>query len=93
MPSFGGNGTKILSLADAIAHILERHIKGDQPALDLGFESKKKEEKEENKTVLPDIQQSIADNGNAPECPECGGILEMGEGCMLCRGCGFSRCG
>jgi len=98
MPSFGGNGTKILSLADAIAHILERHISGDQAQLDLGATEKKDNKDEPGLAEEPhapssNITQSIADNGNAPECPECGGILEMGEGCMMCRGCGFSRCG
>jgi ribonucleoside-diphosphate reductase alpha chain len=96
MPSFGGNGTKILSLADAIAHILEKHIKGDQPTLDLGFEAKDKSAQgglEVEKKVDSSPTQSMADHGNAPECPTCGGVLEMAEGCMLCRGCGFSRCG
>ncbi|MFH1380190.1 MAG: vitamin B12-dependent ribonucleotide reductase [bacterium] len=30
--------------------------------------------------------------GACPECPDCGGMLEFGEGCMVCRGCGYSRC-
>jgi ribonucleoside-diphosphate reductase alpha chain len=28
----------------------------------------------------------------APECPECGGLLEWGEGCTICRSCGYSQC-
>lgn len=36
---------------------------------------------------------SIADLGYAPECPDCSNVLEMGEGCMICRVCGYSKCG
>jgi len=35
---------------------------------------------------------SIANLGVAPECPECGNILAMSEGCMMCHGCGYSKC-
>ncbi|GEM_PF-73206 len=28
----------------------------------------------------------------APECPECGGLLELVEGCTVCRSCGYSQC-
>jgi len=28
----------------------------------------------------------------APECPECGGLLEWVEGCAVCRSCGYSQC-
>ena len=87
MPSFNGGGQKILSLADAIAHILEKHTKGNQAQLNFGLSDIKVQ------VLAHSIQQSIADNGNVPECPQCGGILQMAEGCMLCNGCGFSRCG
>ncbi|MFQ5492672.1 MAG: adenosylcobalamin-dependent ribonucleoside-diphosphate reductase [Candidatus Dojkabacteria bacterium] len=31
--------------------------------------------------------------GDLLECPECSGDLEYAEGCILCRGCGYSKCG
>ena len=93
MPSFNGGGVKILSLADAIAHVLERHISGDQAQLDLGVAEAKNDAPVAPTAHVEQPKQSMADNGYAPECPTCGGVLEMAEGCMLCRGCGFSRCG
>jgi ribonucleoside-diphosphate reductase alpha chain len=27
-----------------------------------------------------------------PECPDCGGLVEYLEGCVICRGCGYSKC-
>ncbi|NQU99725.1 MAG: hypothetical protein HQ538_03220, partial [Parcubacteria group bacterium] len=36
---------------------------------------------------------SLADMGHAPECPDCGNMLEFSEGCILCRSCGYSKCG
>ncbi len=41
---------------------------------------------------VPTVSDSIANAGVAPECPDCGGILAMAEGCMTCFGCGYSKC-
>lgn len=29
---------------------------------------------------------------NRPRCPDCGGPLVHGEGCICCPICGFTRC-
>jgi len=97
MPSFGTNGDKIYSLADAIGKVLERHSKGEQATLKLGDAVPPKaavsEEDAHNAVAaVENAMASIADHGHAPECPSCGGMLEMSEGCQLCRGCGFSKC-
>jgi ribonucleoside-diphosphate reductase alpha chain len=34
--------------------------------------------------AMPDISRE--------HCPDCGGMLEHEEGCVLCRGCGYSQC-
>ena len=28
-----------------------------------------------------------------PECPECGSMVSFAEGCVVCRSCGYSKCG
>ena len=28
-----------------------------------------------------------------PECPECGAMVSFAEGCVVCRSCGYSKCG
>lgn len=89
MPAFGPNGTKVLSLADAIAQVLERHVKGDQVQLNLTYP----QVKTEHITPVMTKPQSVANHGYAPECPECGGDLVMSEGCQTCHGCGYSKCG
>ncbi|MDO8429948.1 MAG: adenosylcobalamin-dependent ribonucleoside-diphosphate reductase [bacterium] len=101
MPVMTNKGT-VLSLPDAIGQILEEHMKylrGETPKL----EEAKTETLEEhmNKEVLVAVaaaakispkKKSMADFGMMPGCPDCGNMLEMAEGCMSCKGCGFSRC-
>ncbi|MFA6381769.1 MAG: vitamin B12-dependent ribonucleotide reductase [Candidatus Buchananbacteria bacterium] len=100
MPSWSEGGM-ILSLPDAIAQILERHITQNQPALGLEFHNGSHVSKDSMNKAVPaakngnglNIKRTIADYGEAPECPECGNILEIAEGCLKCRSCGFSKCG
>ena len=43
--------------------------------------------------VKSSVTPSIADTGMVPECPDCGNIIEFVEGCLMCRACGYSKCG
>ncbi|MBI4433866.1 adenosylcobalamin-dependent ribonucleoside-diphosphate reductase [Candidatus Uhrbacteria bacterium] len=43
--------------------------------------------------IAPQVpKRSLANVGWAPECPTCGTLLQFQEGCMSCRGCGYSKC-
>jgi ribonucleoside-diphosphate reductase alpha chain len=91
-----GEGGSILSCPDAIGRALERYTK-DQVSTRQHNHNKPK-----SAPVQPTVGYTSSDcakGGNTnhlglcPECPDCGGLLEFGEGCAFCRGCGFSKCG
>jgi ribonucleoside-diphosphate reductase alpha chain len=106
-PTWGEDGKMILSLPDAIAQILEKHLNRAQPNLALEFKDKKEPEVEnkEEQIALAQMsngfsktandmpsQKQMADYGEAPVCTECGGMLEFTEGCLKCPNCGYSKC-
>jgi ribonucleoside-diphosphate reductase alpha chain len=80
------NGKSILSCSDAIAGVLERVAKYARnqsvPASD---------EAKEESHVSDEAGEKI--KNVAGQCPECGSLLLFQEGCLICPGCGFSRCG
>ncbi|MFA5073733.1 MAG: vitamin B12-dependent ribonucleotide reductase [Nitrospirota bacterium] len=85
-----GEGGSILSCPDAIGRALERYTKES-----MG--SHRHDHKQKPAAQLMDYaSQPSGENRNhlglCPECPDCGGLLEFGEGCAFCRGCGFSKC-
>jgi len=87
MPTVSKLGV-IHSLPDAISKILAVHTKQGQTQL-TEFE----EPTNQAKLDAGKSKDSIADAGVLPECPECSGILEISEGCVVCHNCGFSKCG
>lgn len=86
-PSIGKEGF-IVSCSDAIGKVLERNIEKS-----LGLKAMSGNGKSDTENVPRATENSKADIGFCPDCPDCGSLLEFGEGCMLCKNCGFSRCG
>ncbi|MHA2328484.1 MAG: TSCPD domain-containing protein [Candidatus Hodarchaeales archaeon] len=91
-PTFGSEGP-VLSCADAVAKSVERFLKNysknDNGKDTVGEDSQSLETKNENETLY----LTHITSGLRPECPECGNIVEHSEGCILCRVCGYSKCG
>jgi len=98
-PGWGDMGRQILSCPDAIGLALERYMKD---ALGRAKERQDDEQAGGEEAIMPTVAYVSSDCtsgenhnhlGICPECPDCGGLLEFGEGCAVCRGCGFSKCG
>lgn len=87
-------GEMILSLPDAIGQILEKHMKQSQNKLDLQWGTGEQTiGSQPTRLVLEKATGGMIDNGFAPACLDCGGVLAFQEGCAKCGACGFSRCG
>ena len=70
-------GHAILSCGDAIASVLEKHVKKEGTAGNPEAPSRD-----------PEMVKSLAG-----QCPDCGGPLIYQEGCNICLACGFTKCG
>lgn len=87
-PSWG-NGGRILSCSDAIARAIEQKLS-----------SVKEVEQKQEKTSdgFEDMQSALKKSSLSVSnivgvCPDCGAALHHIEGCNVCRGCGYSKCG
>jgi ribonucleoside-diphosphate reductase alpha chain len=89
-----GEGGSILSCPDAIGRALERYTKDG-----MSYRQHHKVKAAVAQQMIANSSSDCAKGGSknllglCPECPDCGGLLEFGEGCAFCRGCGFSKCG
>lgn len=93
-PTFSSEGP-ILSCADAVAKGIEKFL--SQFSQNGNGKSKESNENTMNPTKVNNSPETVflthTTSGLRPECPECGNIVEHGEGCVLCRVCGYSKCG
>ncbi|MFH1779033.1 MAG: LAGLIDADG family homing endonuclease [Candidatus Omnitrophota bacterium] len=75
-------GGRIFSCADAIAKVIERRLL-----------NKKVKEEKEFKAEDTQPENKIKAGNVVGVCPDCGGALQHEEGCMVCKACGYSKCG
>ncbi len=92
-------GGRIFSCSDAIARVIERRM---QDGKNKGS-SDAKSESQVNPTIIEQLEkytgESVSKSANLKlgnivgVCPDCGGALWHVEGCMICKSCGYSKCG
>ncbi len=93
-------GTQIHSVPDAIAEAMKRHMElqtGSQQTVDQYETPAEKADKQGTTKPKTETEQkadaaSIIEDGGNPECPDCGGMLVLQEGCKTCPDCGWSKC-
>jgi ribonucleoside-diphosphate reductase alpha chain len=83
-------GDRIHSIPDGIATVLEHSVQDDTEAVEI-------EDAESVKTngaakSNGSDAETIVDEGESPECPECDAMLTYQEGCKSCEFCGWSEC-
>jgi ribonucleoside-diphosphate reductase alpha chain len=69
-------GKSILSCADAIASVLEKHTGG----------------KGDNGGGTKPVQDYGLVKNIAGQCPDCGNLLAYQEGCFTCPSCAYTKC-
>lgn len=82
-PAWGQHGS-VLSCPDAIAQALEWVLGDYKTKTDIDSEA-----------ILHHTTSNQSQNimGYNPQCPDCGAMLEFVEGCVICKSCGYSKCG
>ncbi|MCJ7429223.1 MAG: adenosylcobalamin-dependent ribonucleoside-diphosphate reductase [Candidatus Nanohaloarchaeota archaeon QJJ-5] len=83
------NSEQVLSIPDGIAKALERYMNGEANQVQSSMTSFSTEADDSDASDA----EKLVESGKNPECPECGGMLSYGEGCVKCEACGYSKCG
>jgi ribonucleoside-diphosphate reductase alpha chain len=85
-PSIAWEGGKsVLSCADAIGSVLERHASGE-------VETAEKEGIPHGKASVAKSEDFGLVRNIAGQCPDCAGLLAYQEGCFVCPNCGYTKC-
>lgn len=82
-PSTTGKGLKCTSCPDAIGRLLEKVLKQQQQK-EIIYDKVEV-------TTFGDSEPKFIDGEG--HCPECSEVVEHEGGCMVCRNCGYSKCG
>jgi len=94
LPAWAGNGAKIMSCADAVAKAVEWYIDNANRMFPAHVEA----EVPPSSAGREDVSRQVSALGkegfavSRGACPDCGSQVEMQEGCLKCRSCGFSEC-
>ena len=94
LPAWAGNGAKIMSCADAVAKAVEWYIDN----IDRIFTANSPPEGSPLPANPMNTSRQVSALGSEDfgvargACPDCGSQVEMQEGCLKCRSCGFSEC-
>ncbi len=87
MVTWGEDGEKILSCADALAKTIEKYHSYRKDG------STQVEVKPPAGTIAPsEALVEKTEKVTVALCPECGGSVEYKEGCLTCPLCGYTRC-
>ncbi|MBT9148059.1 MAG: hypothetical protein DDT32_01828 [Syntrophomonadaceae bacterium] len=90
----------MLSCADAIGTVLEKHLGrraspdgwgGDGELRVESQESRVKGKGTPERSVSKAKRLQTLDYAGG-QCPECGGLLVYQEGCHICYACGYTKC-
>jgi ribonucleoside-diphosphate reductase alpha chain len=90
LPAWVGNGDKILSCADAVSKAIEWYTEN----VEKMFAGIPGAAADPVASASSQAAPSRADDREMARgaCPDCGSQVEMQEGCLKCRSCGFSEC-
>ena len=105
---FWDNGVMVRSAPDAVALALSKHAHSEDGGSKAVLWDERTVEgvqfglynpnSEQSKTATPDLSRDPghahgAEVAQGMRCPDCSVRLVYQEGCLMCPGCGFNKCG